>query len=1196
MDETPGTTAQELPDFFVSRAGIDAPFADAIGRILEGAGHAVVLQQWDFANRNFMERMHAALSSGARVIALLSNAYLTSEHCEAEWLNAIADDPLNTRARLIVLRVGECTPRGLLTALAYWDLVPIRDDLALVRDVVLTATKPGRHKDGDGGEGTLSATYWRAARPVVHPEIRPTAGFTGRAEELLKIGQALAPTGDAAAASTPVVVCGLGGVGKSTLVREYAHRVQDAHAGVWWLSAARTPGSKRWDGIERGLVELGSLFIRGLDQAEDRAKAARRTLEFLAHGGFAKPWLLVYDSADDGTVLRDWAAGTNVRVVVTTRIAATAWRAAGVADIDVEEWALPEAEAYLVAASGRRDLTAAGVAAVATELGRLPLALSHAAAYLRENDNATAESYLASVSRHMRRAPESAEYDRAVFATFQQQAEQVEARVPGARAVLSLAAFYAPTDIPEELFDQGAQSYPPAFGPLAADPVALEQAIGILNRYSLVDFAAGSRTFSLHRLVQAAARDALAGEAATWAQGALRAAAAAFPEPTFDTWPACERLILHVRAAAVQGTADRRDVAELFVNAGSYLEERGAVADVLTLCRSGLAMAERLAKADPGQADLQGLLSVAHGKVGDALAARGDLAAALDHYKASVEGLEPFATADPTNIDWQRVIAVSQANIARGLVAQGDLRAGLARYRTALAILEQLAKAAPDDQSWQRTLPIVQSGIGRVLVAQGDLPAALASYNAAFAISDRQAKAHPADAGLQRSLAVRHNEIGDVLVAQGNYPAAFDRHAAALALFDQLASSHPGSARWRRDVALAHSKVGNILIAQGRLVDARESYEASLAIIDRLAKADPENAGWQHELAVCHGSIGDALGALNDPPAALANYKTAVAILERLTKAYPRNADWQRDLAACYGAMGATLVAQGEHADALDRYQSSATVLQRLADSDPGNADWQAVLASTHSRIGDVLAALRDPQAAVFSYTAAWGIIDPLARSDPGNADWQRMLFDCHRKIGDIQGGLRNLPIALACYMAALAVIDRLAQAHPGNARWQQDLAISHLKVGDALAAQGDLPAAHDSFRASLAISDRLAASDRGNPDLQCDLSICHGRIGDVHDALEDAPAALASYGTSLEIMQRVVEALPAKAEYERHMAMMHARIAAVETRRGDRDAALKALRAGREILARLTARAPDDDSLQQNLAVFESRIAALEQ
>ena len=55
-------------DFFISRAGADAAFAGEIGRILEDGGKSVVLQQWDFANHNFMERMHAALGSGARVI------------------------------------------------------------------------------------------------------------------------------------------------------------------------------------------------------------------------------------------------------------------------------------------------------------------------------------------------------------------------------------------------------------------------------------------------------------------------------------------------------------------------------------------------------------------------------------------------------------------------------------------------------------------------------------------------------------------------------------------------------------------------------------------------------------------------------------------------------------------------------------------------------------------------------------------------------------------------------------------------------------------------------------------------------------------------------------------------------------------------------------------------------------------------
>jgi predicted ATPase/class 3 adenylate cyclase len=124
---------------FVSRAGVDADVAAQIGRVLESAGYGVILQQWDFANRHFLERMHEALASGARVVALLSPAYLQSDHCQAEWMNAIADDPLNRNGRLILLRVADCDPPGLLAGLAYWDLLPIRDDPALLAEVVCKA-------------------------------------------------------------------------------------------------------------------------------------------------------------------------------------------------------------------------------------------------------------------------------------------------------------------------------------------------------------------------------------------------------------------------------------------------------------------------------------------------------------------------------------------------------------------------------------------------------------------------------------------------------------------------------------------------------------------------------------------------------------------------------------------------------------------------------------------------------------------------------------------------------------------------------------------------------------------------------------------------------------------------------------------------------------------------------------------------
>jgi hypothetical protein len=114
----------EVPHFFISRTGADADAAKEVGRVLEADGWRVLIQDRDFANKSFLDKMDKGLASGARVISILSADNLALDYCEAEWFGALAGDPLNRKGRLIVLRVGHCAPRGLLRTIAYWDLVP----------------------------------------------------------------------------------------------------------------------------------------------------------------------------------------------------------------------------------------------------------------------------------------------------------------------------------------------------------------------------------------------------------------------------------------------------------------------------------------------------------------------------------------------------------------------------------------------------------------------------------------------------------------------------------------------------------------------------------------------------------------------------------------------------------------------------------------------------------------------------------------------------------------------------------------------------------------------------------------------------------------------------------------------------------------------------------------------------------------
>jgi hypothetical protein len=165
-----GSGDETARKFFISRAGADAAIASEVGRILEDAGHRVILQQWDFANRSFTQQMQTALNACDAVIALLSPAYMNSEYTAAEWQAALAADPFNDKNRLIVLRVAECKPRGLPATMAHWDLVTVLGDARQLPVVVLDATREGFSRLASGPASAASCksrqsvSTWKARR------------------------------------------------------------------------------------------------------------------------------------------------------------------------------------------------------------------------------------------------------------------------------------------------------------------------------------------------------------------------------------------------------------------------------------------------------------------------------------------------------------------------------------------------------------------------------------------------------------------------------------------------------------------------------------------------------------------------------------------------------------------------------------------------------------------------------------------------------------------------------------------------------------------------------------------------------------------------------------------------------------------------------------------------------------------------
>jgi tetratricopeptide (TPR) repeat protein len=203
-----------------------------------------------------------------------------------------------------------------------------------------------------------------------------------------------------------------------------------------------------------------------------------------------------------------------------------------------------------------------------------------------------------------------------------------------------------------------------------------------------------------------------------------------------------EKAFVGARDAAVRGGADR-DLSVAYNRIGDVHLDQGDLAGALKSFSDSLAIRDRLAQSDPGNAGWQYDLGISNERIGDVQVAQGDLAGALKSYRAKFAIIDGLAQSDPGNAGWQRDLSVSYNKTGDVQVAQGDLAGALTSYRNSLAIRDRLAKSDPGNAGWRHGLSVSYDRVGDVQVAQGDLAGALTSYNDSLTIRDRLAKSDP---------------------------------------------------------------------------------------------------------------------------------------------------------------------------------------------------------------------------------------------------------------------------------------------------------------------------------------------------------------------------------------------------------------------------------------------------------------------
>ena len=110
----------------------DGQWAKWVAGTLEEYGYKTIIQAWDFKpGNNFVLEMQKAILSCRRTILILSQSYLESEYCQAEWASIFNYDPTGKRAELIPIRVADVKPEGLLSSIIYIDLFEQQEDVAI---------------------------------------------------------------------------------------------------------------------------------------------------------------------------------------------------------------------------------------------------------------------------------------------------------------------------------------------------------------------------------------------------------------------------------------------------------------------------------------------------------------------------------------------------------------------------------------------------------------------------------------------------------------------------------------------------------------------------------------------------------------------------------------------------------------------------------------------------------------------------------------------------------------------------------------------------------------------------------------------------------------------------------------------------------------------------------------------------------
>ncbi len=635
----------------------------------------------------------------------------------------------------------------------------------------------------------------------------------GRAVELERLHEEIQgnPT---SAVSAHVALYGSGGVGKTRLAFEYAHRFAEHYsAGIFWTVVGNREPLAVW--AELGRRRLASEITQDADSALD-------FFRFLDN--VSEPRLIVLDDLTGDPqrfgqrleIAGAWYAALptspNVKILITTRLS----EVVGARPILVSRLGTDAAVKLLLTRAKREPIEMADEEAlVDRDLDGHPLAVSLAGSYLHKVRQLSISAYRerlreSGLTEELETAALHAgsaipDHERSIAATYRLSHDLLDPQDPIdtiARDLLDLSAFLAPgVEIDSNLVVQTARLTNKKTGSDQAELAAAR-----LEEISL--FEPGRR---IHTLIADYVRWSQDSKTARRSSGLmLKLSNSLFPKNMKDTsW---KILMPGGRDEWEELTPARRQ----HVSAINYLGDR---------------ISERHPKI---AAPWLEKLAVSHSNIGQILLIQGESATASSHFEASKEVYERLRRRYPRNKKWRDALGQSHSALSRVLLKQGDQEGALSHMATMTKLLKKRSskkkrvnrprpRPQPQDlQTAQRNFEITSTKTERGLEQYIDEKPELL----------REPTAETA--GEIYSIAGLYLEMGGL-----------ENLETAKKFLRSLVDLDPGNVQWQLDLAQCYRQLGVAFRNQGEISNALRELNHARDILQALIEENSEYVEWQ---------------------------------------------------------------------------------------------------------------------------------------------------------------------------------------------------------------------------------------------------------------------------------------------------------------------------------------------------------------